>query len=85
MSVLITGGTGYIGSNVANLFLKNNIPVIILDNLSNSNFKSISTLSSYKFYYGDYGDKKLLKKIFKENNINTVIHLASNISVGESI
>ena len=85
MSVLITGGIGYIGSNVANLFFKNNIPVIILDNLSNSNIKSISTLSSYKFYYGDYGDKKLLKKIFKENNINVVIHLASNISVGESI
>lgn len=84
MSVLITGGLGYVGSNVAKDLISNGEEVIILDNLSNSllitykNIKDI-TKKNFKFYAKDLLDEKELIKIFKENQIESVINLAEPV------
>ena len=84
MQVLIIGGAGYIGSHINNYLINKNIDTIILDNLYNSNLK-LSNKNTKKIYIGDYGNKKLLNQIFKENNIDIIIHLASYISISDSI
>ena len=86
MSVLVTGGLGFIGSNVVKELLNNNEDVIILDNLSNSllitykNLKDI-TKKNFKFYSKDLLNKKSLVQIFKENQIESVINLAEPVYV----
>jgi UDP-glucose 4-epimerase len=82
MSVLIVGGAGYIGSHVNNFFIEQNVDTVILDDLTNGNAEAISRASG--FYIGDYGDKNLLRKIFAENYISSIIHLGGYISVHES-
>ena len=84
MQVLLIGGAGYIGSHIIDLFLKNNIEIIVLDNLINSDLNQIKSFN-IKTYIGDYGNNKILKQIFKENNIEAVIHLGGLISVSESV
>ena len=89
MAVLVTGGTGYIGSHVVLELLDVNKEVVIIDNFSNSKrevLESIKELSGkdFKFYEGDCRDKKILKKIFEENSIDSVINLAGYKAVGES-
>ncbi len=69
MSILVTGGTGYIGSHTVVQLLENGYDVTILDNLSNSKkevLNHIETLSGKKpnFVEGDIRDKALLKAIF---------------------
>ncbi len=90
MNILVTGGCGYIGSHTCIELLNNNYNVIILDNLSNSKnniVEKIECLSGkkVKFYEGDMIDKNILRKIFKENNIDAVIDFAAFKAVGESI
>lgn len=90
MKILVTGGAGYIGSHTTVELLNNNYEVIILDNFSNSrkevleNIKKI-TSKDFKFYEGDMIDKKLLRKIFSENQIDAVIDFAAFKAVGESV
>lgn len=90
MKILVTGGAGYIGSHTTVELLNNNYEVIILDNFSNSrkevleNIKKI-TSKDFKFYEGDMIDKKLLRKIFSENEIDAVIDFAAFKAVGESV
>lgn len=79
--ILITGGAGYIGSSIGWSLLKGN-KIIILDNFSSGNKINIS--KSWKVYKGSCYDKFVVKKIFKENKISTVIHCAAKISVPES-
>jgi UDP-glucose 4-epimerase len=79
--ILITGGAGYIGSSIGWALSKKN-QIIILDNFSSGNKINIS--SSWKVYTGSCYDKSIIKKIFKENNISTIIHCAAKISVVES-
>jgi UDP-glucose 4-epimerase len=89
-TVLLTGGAGYIGSHVAVELLKNkNYDIIIVDNLSNSNIDKINNIKKVsnrevKFYQYDMMDRTLLNKVFDENKIDAVIHLAGLKSVGES-
>ena len=88
--ILITGGTGYIGSHCAISLLENGFIPIILDNLSNSNkdvIKKIENVTKKKifFYKGDLRDKKILNLIFKKHKIYGVIHCAAFKSVGESV
>lgn len=82
MNVLITGGAGYIGSTVANLFLDRKNKVSIIDNLSTGNKKNIPKGSI--FYKCDISDKKKVKKILK-NKFDIVLHFAAFANNDESI
>jgi UDP-glucose 4-epimerase len=90
MSVLITGGTGYIGSHTVVEFLNNDYDVVIMDNLSNSKKEALNRIEKItgkkpKFYEVDLLDKEGMKKIFQENKIDSVIHFAGLKAVGESV
>lgn len=90
MKILVTGATGFIGSHVVVELLENNYDVVAIDNLSNSKIDVVDkikkiTNKKFKFYEGDVCDKEILNKIFEENNINAVIHLAGYKAVGESV
>ena len=90
MKILVTGGAGYIGSHTCVELLENGFEAVVLDNLSNSSPEALNrveeiTGKSLKFYEGDIADKKLLDKIFKENEIDCCIHFAGLKAVGESV
>ena len=100
MRILLTGGSGYIGSHVALLLLQRGYDVLILDSFANSSLNVINSIRSYldnehfkyklKTINGDIRDKKLIDSIFyesfKENvPIEIVIHLAGVKSVNESL
>ncbi len=90
MNVLVTGGAGYIGSHTCIELLESGYGVIVIDNLCNSNPKSLErvhelTGKSVKFYEGDVRDEAILRKIFAENEISCVIHFAGLKAVGESV
>ncbi|MBE6959334.1 MAG: UDP-glucose 4-epimerase GalE [Ruminococcaceae bacterium] len=90
MNVLVTGGAGYIGSHTCLELLESGYGVIVIDNLCNSNPKSLDrvqelTGKTLKFYEGDVRDEALLTKIFAENEIGCVIHFAGLKAVGESV
>ena len=90
MSVLITGGAGYIGSHTCVEMLNAGYDVVVIDNLDNSSAKALDrvekiTGKSLKFYENDVRDKDALRKIFRENNIESVIHFAGLKAVGESV
>ncbi len=81
-TILITGGAGYIGSHTAFLMYKKGYKVIILDNFwQNQSFNH----NWAQVIKGDFADKKILEKIFKENQIDAVMHFAAFIEVGESV
>ena len=90
MSILITGGAGYIGSHTCVTLLENGYDLVVTDNFSNSrpevlnNVKKI-TGQSFKFYETDMLDPNALDRIFTENKIETVIHFAAFKAVGESV
>ena len=89
MTVMLTGGAGYIGSHMAAIFLKKNIDFVIVDNLSNSDKKNIKTLENFfhksiKFEVEDLRDLKNMRRIFNTYQIDSVIHFASLKSVIES-
>ena len=90
MSVLVTGGAGYIGSHTVIQLLENNKNVVIVDNFSNSNpivldrIKQI-TNKDFKFYEIDTTNQEELEIVFKENKIDSVIHFAAYKAVGESV
>ena len=90
MKILVTGGTGYIGSHVVVELLNTGHEAVIVDNLSNSNenvLDQISTISKKKpeFYKGDVRDAEFLENVFsKEPNIDGIIHFAAFKAVGES-
>ena len=80
MNVLVTGGAGYIGSHTCIELLNSDYGVVVIDNLCNSNPKSLErvqelTGKTVKFYEGDVRDEALLRKIFTENEIGCCIRL----------
>ena len=90
MNVLVTGGAGYIGSHTCVELLESGYGVVVIDNLCNSNPKSLErverlTGKKLRFYQGDVRDEALLRKIFAENEIGSVIHFAGLKAVGESV
>ena len=90
MNVLVTGGAGYIGSHTCLELLEGGYGVVVIDNLCNSNPKSLERVQELtgkrlKFYEGDVRDEALLEKIFAENEIGCVIHFAGLKAVGESV
>ena len=90
MKILVTGGTGYIGSHTCVELLKNGYEVIIIDNLCNSKKEVVDNIEKItnkqvQFVEGDVRDKDLLRTIFKNNKIAAVIHFAGLKAVGESV
>lgn len=92
MKILVTGGTGYIGSHTCVELIENGYDVVIIDNLSNSKREVVDFIKAItgkkrklKFYEGDVCDKDLVTKVFKENKISAVIHFAGLKAVGESV
>lgn len=90
MSILVTGGAGYIGSHTCVELLNNKKDVIVIDDLSNSQMETVNniykiTSRKIKFYDGNISDRAMLEKIFTENNIDSVIHFAGFKAVGESV
>lgn len=90
MSILVTGGAGYIGSHTVVELLNLNKEVIIVDNFSNSKpivldkIKEI-TGKTFKFYEIDTTNNEELEIVFKENKIDSVVHFAAYKAVGESV
>ena len=90
MSILVTGGAGYIGSHTCVELLNAGEDIIVVDNLSNSKRGVIDIIKDLtgkevKFYENDILDRDALEKIFTENKIESVIHFAGLKAVGESV
>lgn len=90
MAILLTGGTGYIGSHTAVELIKKGKEIVIVDNLVNSKEAVIDKIEKItgkrpKFYKVDILDKQSLDSVFDENNIEAVIHFAGLKAVGESV
>lgn len=88
--ILVTGGTGYIGSHTVVELQNAGFEVIIIDNLSNSNvdvLDGIAKISGIRplFYEMDCTDKNALELLFKENSFDGIIHFAASKAVGESV
>ena len=89
-NILVTGGTGFIGSHTCVELLEAGYGVVIIDNLSNSKKEVVSyieriTNKKVKFYEEDVCNKDALRKIFNENKIDAIIHFAGYKAVGESV
>ncbi|MBQ9914949.1 MAG: UDP-glucose 4-epimerase GalE [Clostridia bacterium] len=90
MSILVTGGAGYIGSHTCVELLENGYDIVVLDNFLNSKPESLKRVKQitgrdFKFYEADLLDKAAIEKIFDENEIEAVIHFAGLKAVGESV
>ena len=90
MSILLTGGLGFIGSHTAVELLNRNKDIIIVDDLSNSQIEVKEKIEkitgkTFKFVEADLKDYALTEKIFKENKIDSIIHFAGYKAVGESV
>ena len=88
--ILLTGATGYIGSHIWVELLNKSIPVIGVDNLSNSKIECLDAISqvsgqTLKFFHGDIRDSQFLKNIFSEFQISHVIHLAALKDIQDSL
>lgn len=88
--ILITGGSGYIGSHTVLELLCDNFEVIVLDNLSNSSseaLKRVENITGKKIFFieGDIRDSNLLDELFEKNAIGSVVHFAGLKAVGESV
>ena len=90
MSILVTGGTGYLGAHTCVKLLEAGREVVIVDNLVNSKANVLDSLEQITakrplFYYGDLRDGALLEQIFQKHEIDAVIHFAGLKAVGESV
>ena len=90
MSILVTGGAGFIGSHTCVELINAGYDVVVLDNLVNSSEKSLDRVAQIvgkkiKFYEVDCLDREGLCKIFENENIEAVIHFAGLKAVGESV
>lgn len=90
MSILVTGGAGYIGSHTCVRLLDAGHQITVIDNLCNSNTEAIRRIrkitgKDFRFYEEDLRSEKALDDIFRENEIDSVIHFAGLKAVGESV
>ncbi len=90
MSILVTGGAGYIGSHTCVELLNAGYEVVVVDNLSNSSEESLKraekiTGKPVKFYKADLLDGKAITEVFQKESIDSVIHFAGLKAVGESV
>ena len=82
MTILVTGGAGYIGSHVVRQLGERGERVVILDNLS-TGFRSAVLTGT--LVVGDTGDRELVSRLLRENGIETVMHFAAHTIVPESV
>jgi len=90
MNVLVTGGTGYIGSHTCVELIKKGYDIVIADNLSNSKSEVVDKIEKLSgkrpaFYKVDILDKEGIESIFSAHSIDAVIHFAGKKAVGESV
>lgn len=90
MSILVTGGAGYIGSHTCIELLQAGCDICVMDNLRNSKEKSLQRVQeitgrSFPFYKADLLDRDALEAIFKNEQIDAVLHFAGLKAVGESV
>jgi UDP-glucose 4-epimerase len=85
MSVLVTGGAGYIGSHVARLLAEAGTEVIIVDDLSTGKESRVSGLTSYRFDLAEASAVSELEQLMTKHKVASVIHLAALKQVGASV
>lgn len=90
MNILVTGGTGYIGSHACVALLAAGHSVTVLDDLSNSQAEVLARVARISgqrptFFAGDVRDRSLLRRVFAASPIDAVLHFAGLKSVGESV
>jgi UDP-glucose 4-epimerase len=88
--ILLTGGTGYIGSHTAVELIHQGYEVIIVDDLSNSEHRTIESIEKIigtkpEFHQFDLRNSTSLEKLFKDNKFDGIIHFAAKKAVGESV
>jgi len=82
MAILVTGGAGYIGSHCVKILNDKGYETVAVDNFTNGYEKSLK-ISKVKLYAGNFGDKDLINKIFRENKIEAVMHFAAYTVIPE--
>lgn len=90
MSILVTGGAGYIGSHAAQRLLRDGRAVVVLDNLSRGHTAAVDRLRGLKggtfaFVRGDIGERALVEGVLREHRVTEVLHFAALTYVGESM
>lgn len=93
ITVLVTGGAGFIGSHTAVELLKQGYSVVVCDDLSNSSARALDRVRTIvgdagarlSFYQASILDRPALARIFEENDIDVIIHFAGFKAVGESV
>ena len=83
MSVLVTGGAGYIGSHMTYALLDRGEDVVVLDNLTTGNRSLVSEKA--KLVEGDVADQSLVKRLIKDRSVDALIHFAGSIVVPDSV
>ena len=82
MTILVTGGAGYIGSHVVRQLTQRGEPVVVLDNLS-TGFRS--AVLEAKLVVGDTGDRELVGRLLRDHQVTKVLHFAAHTIVPESV
>ncbi len=82
MSILVTGGAGYIGSHCVAALINRGVDVVVVDDLSKGHKTS---LKGGRLYVGSVADKEFLRSVFEQESIEAVIHFAAYSLVGESM
>lgn len=90
MSILVTGGAGYIGSHTCVKLLEAGHDIVVIDNLSNSSREAVLRVGKltgreFPFYCEDLRDREALERIFRAHPISGVVHFAGYKAVGESV
>lgn len=88
MKILITGGAGFIGSNIAAYYM-NKADVVIIDNLSRKgvefNLKWLKNIGRFEFVKADIRDRNFIFDFFKKNNVDVIFHQAAQVAVTTSV
>lgn len=90
MTVLVTGGAGYIGSHAALRLLRDGRKVVVVDNLFRGHKAAVEILQAkfpgkLEFVPGDVGDRSLVARVLVDHGVSTVLHFAAMAYVGESV
>ncbi len=90
MTILVTGGTGYIGSHTCVELLQKGYEVVVFDNLFNSSIDVLDKIyeitgKKVRFYKADMRDKESMRPVIEENDVDAVIHFAGLKCVPESV
>ncbi|MFA6947366.1 MAG: UDP-glucose 4-epimerase GalE [Eubacteriales bacterium] len=83
MTILVTGGAGYIGSHCTKILCERGFEVVVVDNMAKGHPEAVDKKA--KLYVGSIGDQALMDKVFTENKIDGVMHFAAFSLVGESM